>query len=303
MTHFRSTMHPDLLAPELLSPAPIVAPIVAAAAALGLVSTGESEEAPILAAVAAIPAVLGLALAPVAVATGAPVVVAATVVAAAAVAQIAAVIVTPPAPPLPPSETDPLHRSEQTISSLLDPAYWEAVCPWLQCRMDSSMLPKKPREQGEKGGTEEGAHRQGPPESEQERDKAAELLNRGFFQIKAAALPQVREGLVEALGRGVLRLQELGHSASAISSYDVAWELQHSLGPLVSRITGNPLSGDCYSFYVSPVMPSGFVGAHRDKPTADGSNSFRWHADVCHCVGGPHSRHPAVQLLAIRCQG
>ena len=137
------------------------------------------------------------------------------------------------------------------------------------------MLPKKPREQGEKGGTEEGAHRQGPPESEQERDKAAELLNRGFFQIKAAALPQVREGLVEALGRGVLRLQELGHSASAISSYDEAWELQHSLGPLVSRITGNPLSGDCYSFYVSPVKPSGFVGAHRDKPTADGSNSFR----------------------------
>ena len=257
--------------------------------------------APIVASMAAIPAVLGLALAPpplvVAAAVSMVVVPTVATVAARTVPTLAAATAEKKE-----AQVDPLHRTEQTISTLLDPDYWNQAVPWLQCRRDSSRDGDGDGEttggliagtdDNETGGTSTTERESASANTEDarpasatipapipnlaldEQAKAAELQERGFFQVRAAALP-LRTGLVDALARGVLRLVELGHCASAISSYDEAWELQHCLGPIVSRITGNPVSGDCYSFYVSPTRPSGFVGAHRDKPTADGCTSFR----------------------------
>lgn len=194
-------------------------------------------------------------------------------VAAAAALVVAPVAVTPVAAVIAPVAAvvaaavavsplvDPDHRSEQSISSLNDPFYWERCCPWLHCRRDSTKEGKD-EATGEDSVTLD------------EADKTKELISRGFFKIDGKDL-KLPEGLCERLARGAVRLVELGHSASALFCYDEAWDLQAHVGPSISRITGNPLSGDCYSFFVTAERPSGFTGAHRDKPCGTLENSFR----------------------------
>jgi hypothetical protein len=67
---------------------------------------------------------------------------------------------------------------------------------------------------------------------------------------------------------------ELGHTASAINSYDEAWELAEYITPLLRKATGNAPLGDWFSFHVTAARPSGFVGPHRDKPMA-AAETFR----------------------------
>lgn len=64
---------------------------------------------------------------------------------------------------------------------------------------------------------------------------------------------------------GVLRLVSLGHSASAIASFDEAWALADWLRPWLERVTGNAPLGDWLAFYVSASHAPGFT-PHRDRP-------------------------------------
>jgi hypothetical protein len=214
----------------------------------------------VVATVAAVALTTTVVLAPVVAATAATV----TVVAA-------ATMVAPGVPPeytpqsapssLKCMETDDasLHRNEQTIASLLDPAYWESCCPWLHCC--STDINKDDLKDCKALSMNEEAH------------YTKELNEVGYFKVDGSVL-NLPPHLVNALVKGILRLLELGHSASAISSYDEAWELQQYAAPMITRVTGNQVSGDIFSFHVTADKQSGFVGPHRDKPLA-GNNTFR----------------------------
>ena len=168
-----------------------------------------------------------------------------------------------------------LHRSEQTITSLLDTAYWERCCPWLHCqRTDSEDTDINEFDETHDADADADADMKiSAEEIQREAYYTNELKANGYFKVDRSKL-EIPPDLVKALVKGILRLLELGHSASAISSYDEAWELQKHVGPMISRITGNPLSGDIFSFHVTADKQSGFVGPHRDKPLADNS-TFR----------------------------
>jgi len=75
---------------------------------------------------------------------------------------------------------------------------------------------------------------------------------------------------VDALRRGLLRLVALGHSPSAVSAYDEAWQVAAALTPVASRATGGRLrpTGDWFCFLKSFERQGGFLGPHRDKPTS-----------------------------------
>jgi len=176
-------------------------------------------------------------------------------------------------------EVASLLASEQTIVSLNDPRYWEACCPWLACKRDTSSdapsetpCPSAVRIEKE---TVEGC--------------SAALRDRGYCRVQASKLVGSEIGsyatLVDSLRRGVTRVQELGHEASAISAFDEAWALQAALSPALTAITSGLCvpTGDVYSFAVSADRPSGFNGPHRDKPTS-GPDSFDPSTDMPHYV-------------------
>ena len=175
-------------------------------------------------------------------------------------------------------DADDLRASEQTVTSLQDPAYWLACCPWLSCSRDSS---------AEREGSSETYSSSTAEVSWSESEEAeastlrASLQERGFCSIPAGSsaslaqrAPGLNSDLVSRLNRGVLRLVELGHTASAINSYDEAWELAEYITPLLRKATGNAPLGDWFSFHVTAARPSGFVGPHRDKPMA-AAETFR----------------------------
>jgi hypothetical protein len=228
-------------------------------------------------------------------------------------AALAAALAAPPA--FDPSD---LRESAQTVATLSDPRYWEAVCPWLHCGRDSaregnaraaSVPAAAPVSRSSSGGGGGGGGSSSSSSSSSisgdsaggdsdsaggdsdsaggvdARAAAAEMRDRGFFQLGAEVVAAQMAGkphqagrhpseLVRGLERGVLRLVELGHSASAIAAFDEAWQLAEAISPLLERVTGNAPLGDWFSFHVTAARPSGFVGPHRDKPLA-GPETFR----------------------------
>ncbi|GMI60095.1 hypothetical protein ScalyP_jg11722 [Parmales sp. scaly parma] len=164
----------------------------------------------------------------------------------------------------------PLHRSLQNITTMLDPNYWEACCPFLNVKRDDTVDSTSPLPSNQPALS---SNPNTSPCNINEANKTAELHSRGFFHIPSTSL-NFPQHLIHNLAKGVVQLRNLGHAASAISSYDEHWTLQNHLTPLITRITNLPPSGDCYSFYVDAACPSGFVGAHRDKPMAT-IDSFR----------------------------
>lgn len=102
----------------------------------------------------------------------------------------------------------------------------------------------------------------------------ARLRDFGFFKLTADKL-RLDSEVVAALGRGALRLIELGHSPSALLAYDEVWSLSAAANALLVPITGNVPNGDFFTFVVAPGRHE-FAGPHRDKPAAgDGPPSFR----------------------------
>lgn len=97
-----------------------------------------------------------------------------------------------------------------------------------------------------------------------------QLRERGYFAVPGA----VPRAAAHDLERGVHRLRELGHSASAILAYDETWEVAAALAPLLAAATGNAPTSDCFTFVVAAGAPGGFAGPHRDKPAA-GPDTFR----------------------------
>jgi hypothetical protein len=96
---------------------------------------------------------------------------------------------------------------------------------------------------------------------------------------------------------GVLRLVALGHSASAIASFDEAWALAAWLRPWLEAATGNAPLGDWFTFHVSASHASGF-SPHRDRPRgtlaaggfrASGSPDEATTPPSASGSGGPHS--------------
>jgi hypothetical protein len=176
-------------------------------------------------------------------------------------------------------EVASLKASDQTIVSLNDPRYWEACCPWLACKRDTS------------SDTPSGGPHLPIMHIKQNtmEDCSAALRDRGYCRVQASQLVGGELGsyatLVDSLRRGVARVQDLGHEASAISVFDEAWALQASLCPALTAITGGLCmpTGDVYSFAVSADRPSGFNGPHRDKPTS-GPDSFDTVSDLPHYV-------------------
>jgi len=180
---------------------------------------------------------------------------------------------------------DPLHASLQDISTLLTSCYWTQCCPWLSCSRDTFGEQEEPtaiktssvpdaRDTDRDGG--ERRERQLSIKEESLRlSRANALLTRGFLTLDVSELPSVPEGIVERLRRGVLRLLQLGHTASSISSYDEAWTLAASISPTVSSISSGRLrhNGDYFSFAKSSSRLGGFNGPHRDKPNS-GRESF-----------------------------
>lgn len=157
---------------------------------------------------------------------------------------------------------DPLHLSLQTITELLDPLYWQAVCPWLSC----TSLPPGPA--AETLGESDLACSAALTAS-----RTASLIHRGFFKIDSADAP-LPVGLASSLEAGVHRLTSLGHSPTTIILFDESWELTRLLGAqLTAAQPGNVASGDAVAFLVTPQVHV-FTGPHRDKPLA-GPSSFK----------------------------
>lgn len=100
------------------------------------------------------------------------------------------------------------------------------------------------------------------------------LATFGFFKLPASTLG-LDATTVAALGRGALRLIELGHSPSALLAYDEVWALSAAVNATLAPLTGNAPTGDYYTFVVAPGRHE-FAGPHRDKPAAGGEPpSFR----------------------------
>ena len=173
------------------------------------------------------------------------------------------------------SKIDPLHASLQDISSLMSPFYWVSCCPWLTISRDSN----NEASSHEIGLKSESAIDLVPSSLLRDEtlrlSRANSLLTRGFLTLDVTELPEVPLGIIELLKRGVIRLLELGHTASCISSYDEAWLLASSISPTVTSISGNRLkeNGDWFSFAKSSRRLNGFNGPHRDKPKS-GEETF-----------------------------
>jgi hypothetical protein len=158
-------------------------------------------------------------------------------------------------------DVDPLHHSLQSITELLDPAYWRLVCPFLTC-----------------GSTQSAVLSPACTPLETVR-RTQNLITRGFFRINAVDSP-VPLSLAASLETGVLRLVALGHSPTSIICYDEVWEYVRLLDVQLSAAQpGNVSSGDSVAFLVTPTVHV-FTGPHRDKPCA-GPSSF--HADGVPC--------------------
>eukprot|EP00004_Rigifila_ramosa_P006992 TRINITY_DN1790_c0_g1_i1.p1 TRINITY_DN1790_c0_g1~~TRINITY_DN1790_c0_g1_i1.p1 ORF type:complete len:384 (+),score=97.94 TRINITY_DN1790_c0_g1_i1:54-1154(+) len=188
----------------------------------------------------------------------------------------------------PPGVDSPLHAANQTIATLLEPAYWAALCPSLSCTRDSAATRTADAAAAASAAsatrsdsivTTHSALRD--PAELRER-----LVQRGFFRLAAPALADVvPPTLVARLAEGVAQLRALGHPASAIGMYDEAWELAACVSPLLEAVSGNEPLGDWFTFFVhhTPAAPgskpapaatgSGWA-PHRDRPASD-SASFR----------------------------
>jgi hypothetical protein len=163
---------------------------------------------------------------------------------------------------------DPLHLTEQTIETLHLAAYWRACCPYLTCFRDSAA------ERRCEVSTEAIPTFDSEPLTGAVDLLKANLNTRGYFKLSSEQLA-INPAVIEALGRGALRLLELGHSPSALLAFDEAWSVSAAVNTLLSTVTGNFATGDYYTFVVSPGRHE-FAGPHRDKPAAGGeSPSFR----------------------------
>jgi hypothetical protein len=168
---------------------------------------------------------------------------------------------------------DPLHASLQDITTLLSPSYWTRCVPWLTCSRDTD------GENDHFSPEIKSSSMNVSPLSIKDESlrllRANALLTRGFLTLDVSELPNVPIGIVERLHRGVLRLIELGHTASSISSFDEAWTLASAISPTVSSISSGRLmhSGDYFSFAKCSSRLGGFNGPHRDKPNS-GVESF-----------------------------
>jgi hypothetical protein len=178
----------------------------------------------------------------------------------------------------------------QSIESLLTSEYWISVCPWLSISKDTNaerMTPPVAKAKQETllllpDDTEEGK----PAASIIDVSLLSQFLNQDGFVVLSPLMLEPLLGtvgdsaLINGLARGVVRLLEYGHSASAISVYDEHWTLIDKITPLLQTLTGgNKVTGDIFSFARGSTKAShntdGFGSKpHRDKP-GSGAESFR----------------------------
>eukprot|EP00004_Rigifila_ramosa_P006993 TRINITY_DN1790_c0_g1_i2.p1 TRINITY_DN1790_c0_g1~~TRINITY_DN1790_c0_g1_i2.p1 ORF type:complete len:359 (+),score=97.48 TRINITY_DN1790_c0_g1_i2:54-1079(+) len=163
----------------------------------------------------------------------------------------------------PPGVDSPLHAANQTIATLLEPAYWAALCPSLSCTRDSAAT--RTADAAAAAASAASAARSDSIVTTHSalRDPAElreRLVQRGFFRLAAPALADVvPPTLVARLAEGVAQLLE--------------------------AVSGNEPLGDWFTFFVhhTPAAPgskpapaatgSGWA-PHRDRPASD-SASFR----------------------------
>ena len=104
----------------------------------------------------------------------------------------------------------PLHRSLQNITTMLDPNYWEACCPFLNVKRDDTVDSTSPLPSNQPALS---SNPNTSPSNINEANKTAELHSRGFFHIPSTSL-NFPQHLIHNLAKGVVQLRNLGHAAS-----------------------------------------------------------------------------------------
>ena len=178
-----------------------------------------------------------------------------------------------------------LHVSKQTADDLLNPEYWQELCPWLHVNSTYtqpshdvwSYLHTSSSSSSSHSTTSSTSPSTISTLSSIELQALEHLKYYGYIKLdhneettyhtlssySAACTststlfpsPSWPTGLLERIARGILRLIEAGHTASFILVYDEVWFVQESIKLLLSKISGgNVPLGDWYIFCINPPL-------------------------------------------------
>ena len=147
-----------------------------------------------------------------------------------------------------------LDASEQLLEDLLQPAYWQRLCPFLNV------------------GRLRNAPTSAPVDTAVTAALKAEFIQNGFFQPQETLN---EAGTCRKLAAGVRRLLLHGWPASFIFIYDEAWAVVEKMQPTLHAATGGSrFIGDVFAWHVDPAVGQRGWGPHRDR-MGSGPSSFR----------------------------
>eukprot|EP00882_Tetradesmus_deserticola_P022370 GHRQ01024272.1.p1 GENE.GHRQ01024272.1~~GHRQ01024272.1.p1 ORF type:complete len:174 (+),score=80.30 GHRQ01024272.1:23-523(+) len=127
-----------------------------------------------------------------------------------------------------------LHASHQTLKDLLQPSYWQALCPWLHCgdaallgRLRALQLPQR-----------------------RLADLKQQVDTAGVAQVSSQELPWFVEPT--ALAAAVVSLIRYGWPPSLLVMYDEAWALiQQGSGLMADATGGNRVNMDILAWWAA----------------------------------------------------
>jgi hypothetical protein len=112
-----------------------------------------------------------------------------------------------------------LSLSDQTLDTLLDPALWKSLCPYLSVTQPQLTLTclQTPEELQKLG---------------------SEMGSRGYFKMPKLSLG-LTELFIDNLARGIRALEEHGYPANFILLYDEPWMIGELIGKVLEPSSGN----------------------------------------------------------------
>ena len=129
---------------------------------------------------------------------------------------------------------------------LLEPSFWEALCPELQITVHNS------------------AHINSiplPPQGVKELQDR--MCTDGYFTVSAGQLRC--QQLVTKLANSAAQLQAAGWPATFLALFDESWDLVAQLSALMLQTTGNRCNFDMVSWFVDADKGEGGFTPHRDR--------------------------------------
>ena len=151
------------------------------------------------------------------------------------------------------------HAREVDLPRMLDPEYWQKLCPELHVADRDWQLNVTPMIAAEGVIS----------------DARAAIRRDGFTKIPAACLPWSSVNH-RALAVAATRLVRHGWNPTWLLMFDEGWAIAHELTEIVERATGNNLSFDVLSWHVDPAdVETTAFSPHRDRQPDDSAATFR----------------------------